>query len=78
MPWLKWKSELSTTMYVKHVCASSLYRSILPVGVFRRGLGFAGTGTEVEQVGRLGLSLEGMRTKILRLCDQEMARQRTL
>ena len=31
----------------------------------------------VPQLG-LGLSLEGMRNKILRLCDQELARQHTL
>jgi hypothetical protein len=35
-------------------------------------------GSKVEKVGRLGLSLEGMRNKILRFCDQDLARQRTL
>ena len=41
------------------------------------GLGLQELALKVEQVGRLGLSLEGMRTKILRLCDQELARQRS-
>jgi hypothetical protein len=42
------------------------------------GLGLQELALNVEQVGRLGLSLEGMRNKILRLCDQELTRQRTL
>jgi hypothetical protein len=42
------------------------------------GLGLQELASKVEQVGRLGLSLEGMRNKILRLCDSELARQRTL
>jgi hypothetical protein len=42
------------------------------------GLGLQELASKVEQVGRLGLSLEGMRNKILRLCDQDLARQRTL
>jgi len=42
------------------------------------GLGLQELGSKVEKVGRLGLSLEGMRNKILRLCDQDLARQRTL
>lgn len=39
------------------------------------GLGLQELALKVEQVGRLGLSLEGMRNKILRLCDQEIAAQ---
>lgn len=42
------------------------------------GLGLQELALKIEQVGRLGLSLEGMRNKILPLCDQEIARQRTL
>jgi hypothetical protein len=41
------------------------------------GLGLKELALNVEQVARLGLSLEGIRNKILRLCDQELARQRT-
>lgn len=38
-------------------------------------LGLQEVALNVERVGRLGLSLEGMRNTILRLCDQELARQ---
>ncbi len=66
-----------------HVCEARMRRKGLSVDFAYwlssdGGLGLQELALKVEQVGRLGLSLEGMRSKILRLCDQELARQRTL
>jgi len=66
-----------------HVCEARMRKKPLSVDFARwlsseEGLGLRELAIKVEQVGRLGLSLEGMRNKILRLCDQELARQRTL
>jgi hypothetical protein len=43
---------------------------------WEQGLGLQDLASKVEQAARLGLSLEGLRNKILRLCDQELTRQR--
>lgn len=42
------------------------------------GLGLQELGLKVKQAGCLGLSLEGLRDRILRLCDQELDKQRIL
>lgn len=66
-----------------HVCEARMRKQPLSVDFAcwlssEEGLGLQELALKVEQVGRLGLSLEGMRNKILRFCDQELARQRTL
>ena len=66
-----------------HVCEARMRKRLQSVDFACwlssvEGLGLQELAMNVEQVGRLGLSLEGMRSKILRLCDQELARQRTL
>ena len=66
-----------------HVCEARMRKRLQSVDFScwlssGEGLGLQQLALNVEQVGRLGLSLEGMRSKILRLCDQELARQRTL
>jgi hypothetical protein len=64
-----------------HVCEARMRKRLLSVDFARwlsseKGLGLQELALQVEQVGRLGLSLEGMRNKILRLCVGELARQR--
>lgn len=64
-----------------HVCEARMRKNPLSVDFAywlssEEGLGLQELALKVEQVGRLGLSLEGMRKKILRLCDQELVRQR--
>ncbi len=64
-----------------HVCEARMRKRQLSVDFARwisseEGLGLQELALRVEQVGRLGLSLEGMRNKILRLCVGELARQR--
>jgi hypothetical protein len=66
-----------------HVCEARMRKRLLSVDFAcwlssEEGLGLQELALNVERVGRLGLSLEGMRNKILRLCDQELVRQRTL
>jgi hypothetical protein len=66
-----------------HVCEARMRKKPLSADFAcwlssEEGLGLQDLASRVEQVGRLGLTLEGMRKKILRLCDQELARQRTL
>ena len=66
-----------------HVCEARMRKRPLSVDFARwlssgEGLGLEKLGLQVEHVGRLGLTLEGMRNKILRLCDGELARQRAL
>lgn len=66
-----------------HVCEARMRKRHLSVDfacwlASGEGLGLEELAMNVEQVGRLGLSLEGMRSRILGLCDQELARQRTL
>ena len=66
-----------------HVCEARMRKRLQSVDFScwlssGEGLGLQQLALNVEQVGRLGLSLEGMRSKILRLCDQELARQHTL
>lgn len=63
-----------------HVCEARMRKRQLSVDFARwlsseEGLGLQELALRVEQVGRLGLSLEGMRNKILRLCVGELARQ---
>jgi hypothetical protein len=63
-----------------HVCEARMRKKPLSADFAywlssEEGLGLQELALKVEQVGRLGLSLEGMRNKILRLCDQELARQ---
>lgn len=63
-----------------HVCEARMRKRQLSVDFARwlsseEGLGLQELALRVEQVGRLGLSLEGMRNKILRLCMGELARQ---
>ncbi len=65
-----------------HVCEARRRKKSLSADFARwlsseEGLGLQDLASKVERVGRLGLSLEGMRSKILRLCDQELARERT-
>lgn len=65
-----------------HVCEARMRKRPLSVDFARwlsseEGLGLQGLALHVEQVGRLGLSLEGIRNKILRLCMGELARQST-
>lgn len=61
-----------------HVCEARLRKGRLP-GDFahwfgdENGLGLKDLAERVSKVGRLGLSLEGMRTEILHLCDQTLA-----
>jgi hypothetical protein len=63
-----------------HVCEARM-RKKAPSADFaywiasEEGLGLQELAMKVEQVGRLGLSLEGMRKKILHLCDEEIATQ---
>jgi hypothetical protein len=76
-------SKVEVGAVFNHVCEARMRKQPLSVDFAywlssEGGLGLQELAQKVEQVGRLGLSLEGMRTKILRLCDQEMARQRTL
>jgi hypothetical protein len=64
-----------------HVCEARMRKRLLSVDFARwlsseKGLGLQELALQVEQVGRLGLNLEGMRNKILRLCVGELARQR--
>ena len=64
-----------------HVCEARMRKRQLSVDFARwlsseEGLGLQELALRVEQVGRLGLSLEGMRNKLLRLCMGELARQR--
>jgi Family of unknown function (DUF5752) len=64
-----------------HVCEARMRKRQLSVDFARwlsseEGLGLQELALRVEEVGRLGLSLEGMRNKILRLCVGELARQR--
>jgi hypothetical protein len=64
-----------------HVCEARMRKRQLSVDFARwlsseEGLGLQELALRVEQVGRLGLNLEGMRNKILRLCVGELARQR--
>jgi len=64
-----------------HVCEARMRKRQLSVDFARwlsseEGLGLQELALRVEQVGRLGLSLEGIRNKILRLCVGELARQR--
>ena len=66
-----------------HVCEARMRKRLLSVDFARwisseEGLSSQELGRYVEQVGRLGLSLEGMRNKILRLCLGEVERQCTL
>ena len=63
-----------------HVCEARMRKRQLSVDFARwlsseEGLGLQELALRVEQVGRLGLNLEGMRNKILRLCVGELARQ---
>jgi hypothetical protein len=57
-----------------HVCEARLRKGRLS-GDFadwlsaEDGLGLPDLAAEVVKVGRLGLTLEGMRTRIVRLCD---------
>ena len=61
-----------------HVCEARLRKGRAP-GDFaswiggREGLGRETLAEDIVKVGRLGLSLEGMRGKILQLCDQALA-----
>ena len=64
-----------------HVCEARMRKRQLSVDFARwlsseEGLGLQELALRVEQVGRLGLNLEGMRNKILRLCVGELATQR--
>ncbi|HKO29868.1 MAG TPA: DUF5752 family protein [Nitrospiraceae bacterium] len=64
-----------------HVCEARMRKRLLSVDFARwlsseEGLRLQELALHVEQVGRLGLSLEGIRNKILRLCVGELARQR--
>jgi len=60
-----------------HVCEARLRKGRLS-GDFvnwlsaENGLGLPALATQVEKVGRLGLSLEGMRARIVGLCDRTL------
>lgn len=60
-----------------HICEARM-RKRRPSGDFadwlssEAGLGLAELGTQVVKVGRLGLNLEGLRTRIVNLCDQTL------
>jgi hypothetical protein len=76
-------AEVEIGAVYNHVCEARMRKRLLSVDFAcwlssEEGLGLQELALNVEQVGRLGLSLEGMRNKILRLCDQELTRQRTL
>jgi hypothetical protein len=76
-------AEVEVGEVYNHVCEARMGKRLLSVDFAcwlssEEGLGLHELALNVGQVGRLGLSLEGMRNKILRLCDQELARQRTL
>ena len=76
-------AEVEVGAVYNHVCEARMRKRPLSVDFARwlsseDGLGLQELALNVERVGRLGLSLEGMRNKILRLCEQELARQRTL
>ena len=76
-------AEVEVGAVYNHVCEARMRRKPLSVDfaywlASEKGLGLQELAQKVEQVGRLGLSLEGMRNKILRLCDQEIAKQRTV
>jgi hypothetical protein len=76
-------AEVEVGAVYNHVCEARMRKRLLSVDFARwlsseEGLGLQELALNVERVGRLGLSLEGMRNKILRLCDQELARQRGL
>jgi hypothetical protein len=61
-----------------HICEARM-RKRRPSGDFadwlssEAGLGLTELGTQVVNVGRLGLNLEGMRTRIVNLCDQALS-----
>ena len=76
-------AEVEVGAVYNHVCEARMRKRLLSVDFAcwlssEEGLGLQDLALDVERVGRLGLSLEGMRNKILRLCDQELARQRGL
>jgi Family of unknown function (DUF5752) len=76
-------AEVEVGAVYNHVCEARMRKRPLSVDFARwlsseDGLGLQELALNVERVGRLGLSLEGMRNKILYLCEQELARQRTL
>ncbi len=60
-----------------HICEARM-RKRRPSGDFadwlssESGLGLAELSTQVVNVGRLGLNLEGLRTRIVNLCDQAL------
>jgi uncharacterized protein DUF5752 len=61
-----------------HICEARM-RKRRPSGDFadwlssQTGLGLAELSAQVVNVGRLGLNLEGMRTRIVNLCDQALS-----
>lgn len=76
-------AEVEVGAVYNHVCEARMRKRPLSVDFARwlsseDGLGLQELALNIEKVGRLGLSLEGMRNKILYLCEQELARQRTL
>lgn len=76
-------AEVEVGAVYNHVCEARMRKRPLSVDFARwlsseDGLGLQELALNIERVGRLGLSLEGMRNKILYLCEQELARQRIL
>ncbi|MGQ0809865.1 MAG: DUF5752 family protein [Nitrospiraceae bacterium] len=62
-----------------HACEARMRKRAPSVDFARwlsadEGLGMQDFGIQVERVGRLGLSLEGMRERLVALCDDELAR----
>lgn len=63
-----------------HLCEARMRKKALSADfaywiASEEGLGLQELAMKVEQVGRLGLNLEGMRKKILHLCDEDIATQ---
>lgn len=66
-----------------HVCEARMRKKQLSVDFAywlssEQGLGLPDLALKVEHAGCLGLSLEGMRGRMLRLCDEELEKQGTL
>ena len=73
-------SNVEVGAVYNHVCEARMRKRTLSVDFVswlssEEGLGVQELALRVEQVGRLGLSLESIRNKILRLCVGELARQ---
>jgi hypothetical protein len=76
-------AEVEVGAVYNHVCEARMRKKPLSVDfscwlASEDGLGLKELAWKVERVGHLGLNLEGIRKKILHLCDEEISKQRML